>query len=80
MQYTLTDVTIFDMTRKETQKRRILTFMTQVVVTTLVMAALLWLFDIIFHESVAFDWGVLLQAFIFAIIYVPLASWSPWRK
>ncbi|GEM_PF-3161029 len=60
--------------------RKIFTFVGEVIATSLIMAVVIWVINFIFDGQTTFDRGVLLQAFFFAIIYVPLAAWSPWRS
>ncbi len=60
--------------------KKILMFCTQVIVTAIVYFVLLWLFHYIFEKETAFDWADLVQALIFAIIFVPISNWINRRK
>ncbi len=59
---------------------KVLSFIVQVVVTAVVFTFLVWLFGYIFDHVSTFDWGLLFQGAVFAIIYVPFSNWIASRR
>lgn len=60
--------------------RKVLMFCVQVIVTAIIYYVVLWLFHYISKDETVFDWADLVQALIFAIIFVPLSNWAQHRK
>lgn len=58
--------------------RKAVTFAIQVIVTTIIWTACMYLWYLIAHEVKGFDWSLLLQGFVFSIIFVPFSNW--WDK
>lgn len=56
-------------------KKSVLDFVIQVVVTAVIYACILWLFDGIFDHEWAFSVELLVQSAVFAILFVPLSRW-----
>ncbi len=54
------------------------TFAFQVIVTTVIYTACLYLWYLIDHGIKEFDWSLLVQGLLFSILYLPLSSW--WNK
>lgn len=54
------------------------TFAFQVIVTTVIYTACLYLWYLIDHGIKEFDWSLLVQGLLFSILYVPFSSW--WNK
>ncbi len=54
------------------------TFAFQVIVTTVIYTACLYLWYLIDHGIKEFDWSLLVQGLLFSILYLPFSSW--WNK
>ncbi len=48
-------------------------FIIQIIVTSIIYGVMVWLFNVIFDNDAAFRWSILLQAIIFALLYVPIS-------
>lgn len=59
----------------QTTMKKIATFAFQVIVTTIIFTVLSYLLNLISDGIKEFDWNLLVQGFIFAILYIPLSSW-----
>ncbi len=58
--------------------RKFVVFVGQVLVTTVVYAALMYLWGLFDDGVREFDWGLLVQGLVFSIIYVLFSNW--WNK
>lgn len=54
------------------------TFVFQVIVTTMIYAACLYLWYLLDHGIKEFDWTLIVQGLLFSILYVPFSNW--WNK
>lgn len=57
--------------------KKAVTFLLQVIFTTIIYTAVLYLWQLFDHETKQFDWTLLVQGLIFSILYVPLTNISP---
>ncbi len=62
------------------EKQKIIIFVTQILVSTVIYTFLIWIFNLIFDKDSSFDFGMLFQGFLFSIIYVPFSRWMTDRK
>lgn len=58
--------------------RKAATFAVQVVATTVIFTACLYLWYLIDHGIKEFDWTLIIQGLAFSLIYVPFSNW--WKK
>ncbi len=56
-------------------RKKIITFILQVITVTACFTICMWLFNVVFDKESAFNVEMLLQGLVFSIIYVPLSSW-----
>lgn len=54
------------------------TFAFQVIVTTIIFSACMYVWQLIDHGIKGFDWSILVQGLLFSILYLPFSSW--WNK
>lgn len=54
------------------------TFVFQVIVTTMIYTACLYLWYLLDHGVKEFDWTLIVQGLLFSILYVPFSNW--WNK
>lgn len=54
------------------------TFIFQVIVTTIIYTACLYLWYLLDHGVKEFDWTLIVQGLLFSILYVPFSNW--WNK
>lgn len=54
------------------------TFIFQVLVTTMIYTACLYLWYLLDHGVKEFDWTLIVQGLLFSILYVPFSNW--WNK
>lgn len=54
------------------------TFVFQVIVTTIIYTACLYLWYLLDHGVKEFDWTLIVQGLLFSILYVPFSNW--WNK
>ncbi len=50
------------------------------IVTALIFTGLMWAFGAIFDKKTGFDWSLLVQGALFAVIYVPFARRARHKK
>ena len=58
---------------------KVINISVQIIVTAVIYAIMLWLFDYVFEDISAFGWRQLLQGLIFAVIFVPISNWMSKR-
>lgn len=58
--------------------KKVAIFAIQIIVATIIFDACMYVFNLIDHGTKDFDWTLLIQGLIFAIIYVPFSNW--WTK
>lgn len=54
------------------------TFIFQVIVTTMIYTACMYLWYLLDHGVKEFDWTLIVQGLLFSILYVPFSNW--WNK
>lgn len=54
------------------------TFVFQVIVTTMIYTACMYLWYLLDHGVKEFDWTLIVQGLLFSILYVPFSNW--WNK
>lgn len=55
--------------------KKVLTFIAQVLSTTVVFTFVLWLFNAAFDRNFAFSYEMLIQGLVFSILFVPFSRW-----
>ncbi len=58
--------------------KKAVTFVFQVIVTTMIYTACLYLWYLLDHGVKEFDWTLIVQGLLFSILYVPFSNW--WNK
>lgn len=58
--------------------KKVATFVFQVIVTTMIYTACLYLWYLLDHGVKEFDWTLIVQGLLFSILYVPFSNW--WNK
>lgn len=58
--------------------KKAVTFVFQVIVTTMIYTVCLYLWYLLDHGVKEFDWTLIVQGLLFSILYVPFSNW--WNK
>ncbi len=60
--------------------KTIISVVVEMIVTALIFTGLMWAFGAIFDKKTGFDWSLLVQGALFAVIYVPFARRARHKK